>query len=115
MFNFTFSRAVMALIQGVMSNFPCPVCLIPREQISKFPDPYPLRTSENVAATLEKARCQQLAEDKECILAAEGLRDVDVSYVGCSRSFILMESLECIQDCFQHRCPPHFVDGQITY
>ncbi|KIM63297.1 hypothetical protein SCLCIDRAFT_24432 [Scleroderma citrinum Foug A] len=70
----------MALIRGIMSNFPCPVCLIPREQISKFPDPYPLRTSENIAATLEKARCQQLAEDKERILAAEGLRDVDNAF-----------------------------------
>lgn len=69
----------MALIRGVMSNFPCPICLIPREQISKFPDPYPLRMCENVLATLEKARSQQSADEKEAILAAEGLRDVDIS------------------------------------
>ena len=69
----------MALIRGVMSNFPCPICLIPREQISNFPDPYPLRTRENVVATLEKARSQQSAEEKEAILAAEGLRNIDVS------------------------------------
>ena len=90
----------MALIRGAMSNFPCPICLIPREQISKFPNPYPLRTSANVAATLEKARSQQYAEEKESILAAEGLRDVDVSYVGCLHFFVLMNFLECISDCF---------------
>ena len=111
----TFSRAVMALICGVMSNFPCPICLIPREEISKFPNLYPLHTSDNVAATSEKARSQQLAEEKERILAAEGLRDVDVSYVGYSHSFALMKFSECISDRFQHKCPLRFVNGQTTY
>jgi len=105
----------MALIRGVMSNFPCPICLIPREEISKFPNPYPLRTSDDVAATLEKARSKQLAEEKERVLAAEGLRDVDVSHVGYSHSFALMKFLECISDRFQHRRPSRFVNGQATY
>ena len=72
-------RSVMALIRGAMSKFPCPICLIPREQIPKFTGPYELHMSENVAVTLEKARSQQRADEKEAILMAQGLRDVDVS------------------------------------
>ena len=105
----------MALIRGVMSYFPCPRCLIPQEEISKFPNLYPLRTSDNIAATLEKAQSKQLAEEKEHVLGAEGLRDVDSSYVDYSHSFTLMKFSECISDHFQHRCPSHFVNGQTTY
>ena len=68
----------MALIRGVMSNFPCPKCLIPRGKISEFPGPCELRTSENVARTLENARSQRRADEKEAVLIQEGLRDVDV-------------------------------------
>ncbi|KAI6154717.1 hypothetical protein BKA82DRAFT_4326366 [Pisolithus tinctorius] len=38
-------RVVMALICGVMSNHPCPVCLIHRDEISKFPEDCEHRTN----------------------------------------------------------------------
>ena len=68
----------MVLIHGVMSNFPCPKCLIPKGMISEFPGPCELRTSENVARMLENARSQRQADEKEAILIQEGLRDVNV-------------------------------------
>ena len=68
----------MALIRGVMSNFLCPKCLIPRGKTSDFSEPCELRTSENVARTLENARSQRRADEKEAILIQEGLCDVDV-------------------------------------
>ena len=68
----------MVLIHGVMSHFPCPKCLIPRGKISQFPGPCELCTSENVARTLENARSQRRADEKEAILIQQGLRDVDV-------------------------------------
>ncbi|KAI6157711.1 hypothetical protein BKA82DRAFT_131015 [Pisolithus tinctorius] len=73
-------QAVMALMRGVMSNYPCPICLIPREEISKFPTDCERRTSENVFKTLQEARSQNRADHKEQILAKQGLRDVDSAF-----------------------------------
>ncbi|KAI6127987.1 hypothetical protein EDD16DRAFT_1690555 [Pisolithus croceorrhizus] len=72
-------QAVMALIRGVKSNFPCPICLIPRDHISDFPAQCELRTTENVLKVLEDARSQDTQEKKEQILIQQGLRDVDVN------------------------------------
>ncbi|KAI6094690.1 hypothetical protein EDD16DRAFT_1783795 [Pisolithus croceorrhizus] len=63
-----FPMAVMALIRGVKSNFPCPICLIPRDHISDFPAQCELRTTENVLKVLEDARSQDTQEKKEQIL-----------------------------------------------
>ncbi|KAI6143304.1 hypothetical protein BKA82DRAFT_4331247 [Pisolithus tinctorius] len=61
--------AVMALMHGVMSNYPCPICLIPCEEISKFPTDCECCTSENVFKTLQEACSQNRADHKEQILA----------------------------------------------
>ncbi|KAI6100965.1 hypothetical protein EV401DRAFT_2061435 [Pisolithus croceorrhizus] len=73
-------QAVMALIRGVKSNFPCPICLIPRDHISDFPAQCELRTTENVLKVLEDARSQDTQEKKEQILIQQGLRDVDSAF-----------------------------------
>ncbi|KAI9464204.1 hypothetical protein HD554DRAFT_2026564 [Boletus coccyginus] len=77
-------QCVMALIRGVKSKFPCPVCLVPREQLSKLAPTstgqYERRTSNNVIQTLQTARGQQRANEKEAILMNQGLRDVDNSF-----------------------------------
>ncbi|KIJ61765.1 hypothetical protein HYDPIDRAFT_176905 [Hydnomerulius pinastri MD-312] len=74
-------QCVMTLIRGVMSKFPCPVCLIPREELSKsaLSGPFERRTRENVIKTLKEAREQHRADEKEAILIAQGLCDVDNS------------------------------------
>ncbi|KAL4063444.1 hypothetical protein J3A83DRAFT_4193087 [Scleroderma citrinum] len=66
-------QAIIALICGAMSNFPCPKCLIPQDQISTFLDLCELCTSENVVKTLEEARSQRLADNKKAILTAQAL------------------------------------------
>ncbi|KAI5992667.1 hypothetical protein EDD15DRAFT_2388187 [Pisolithus albus] len=73
-------QAVMALVRGVKSNFPCPVCLIPRDDISKFPAQCKLRTSAGVIKVLQEARSQETTEKREQILMQQGLRDVDNAF-----------------------------------
>ncbi|KAI6005208.1 hypothetical protein F5J12DRAFT_905944 [Pisolithus orientalis] len=72
-------QAVMALICGVMSNHPCPICLIHCNEISKFPKDCECRTSENIFKTLQEAHSQTRADGKEQILVKQGLHDVDVT------------------------------------
>ncbi|KAI5988177.1 hypothetical protein EDD15DRAFT_2141564, partial [Pisolithus albus] len=74
-------QAVMALIHGVKSNFPCPICLIPRDNISKFPAQCELRTSDNVVKVLQEAHSQETAKKGEQILIWQGLHDVDNAFL----------------------------------
>ncbi|KAI6010037.1 hypothetical protein BKA83DRAFT_4467647 [Pisolithus microcarpus] len=74
-------QAVMALVRGVKSNFPCPICLIPHDDISKFPAQCELRTSDNVVKVLQEACSQETAEKGEQILIWQGLRDVDNAFL----------------------------------
>ncbi|KAG1748380.1 uncharacterized protein EDB91DRAFT_1235712 [Suillus paluster] len=59
-------QVVMALIRGLMGKFPCPICLMPREELSKTYNVYRLCTSIDAKA--------------EQILSSESLRDVDNSF-----------------------------------
>ncbi|KAI6027992.1 hypothetical protein BKA83DRAFT_4462562 [Pisolithus microcarpus] len=74
-------QAVMALVCGVKSNFPCPICLIPCDDISKFPAQCELRTSDNVVKVLQEACSQETAEKGEQILIQQGLRDIDNAFL----------------------------------
>jgi hypothetical protein len=55
------------------------MCLVPNDELGNVLVPYPLRTSTSTQAMLREARSQARQEDKEKILKAQGLRDVDVS------------------------------------
>ncbi|KIK25431.1 hypothetical protein PISMIDRAFT_9624 [Pisolithus microcarpus 441] len=74
-------QAVMALIHGIKSNFPCPICLIPHDHISDFPAQCELWTSKNILKVLEDACSQDTQEKKEQILIQQGLRDVDSAFM----------------------------------
>ncbi|KAI6033517.1 hypothetical protein BKA83DRAFT_4460366 [Pisolithus microcarpus] len=74
-------QAVMALVHGVKSNFPCPICLIPHDNISKFPAQCELHTSDNIVKVLQEAHSQETAEKGEQILIWQGLRDVDNAFL----------------------------------
>ena len=71
-------RCVMALIRSFPSLRPCPRCLIVDQKLGQFSEEAPLRTVEAGKATLEEARGKQLLGDKEEVLKASGMRDVDV-------------------------------------
>ncbi|KAG2158730.1 uncharacterized protein EDB93DRAFT_1290809 [Suillus bovinus] len=73
-------QCVMALIRGTKCKCPCPVCLVPREELGNVLTSYPLRTSASVQATITEARSFSQQEDKEKLLMSQGLRDVDNAF-----------------------------------
>lgn len=80
----------MALIRGVGSLFPCPRCLISDVEQGDPSSSAELRTAAGTQATIQKAREQQLAGDKEDILMNAGLRDVDVRLCFYYSCFVLL-------------------------
>jgi hypothetical protein len=68
----------MALIRGINSLFPCPVCLVPGDKLSDLSVTFPLRTTEAMKAVYEEANNAPNAAEKEAILKESGLRDVKV-------------------------------------
>ena len=81
---------MMSLIRGVGSLFPCPRCLIPEELQGDLSASAPLRTVAGTKATIEEARNEWLAGDREKILKAAGLRDVNVRPCSYRFNFILL-------------------------
>ncbi|KAG1726527.1 uncharacterized protein EDB91DRAFT_1239637 [Suillus paluster] len=65
-------QVVMALIRGLMGKFPCPICLVPREELSKISNVHWLHTSVDAKS--------MTLEVREQILSSESLRDVDNSF-----------------------------------
>jgi hypothetical protein len=68
----------MALVRGLNSHFPCPVCLIPGEKLSELSVTFPLRTTEAMKAVYEEANKAPNAAAKEAILKGSGLRGIKV-------------------------------------
>ena len=66
----------MALIQGINSRFPCPVCLVPGDKLSDLSVTFPLHTTEAMKAVYEEANKAPSAAVKEAILKESGLQDV---------------------------------------
>jgi hypothetical protein len=69
----------MALIRGLQSKFPCPICLIPKDQLSKL-QVYPARYPAQSQAIVSSARDASNVKERERILKEYSLRNVDVSY-----------------------------------
>ncbi|KAG0705638.1 hypothetical protein DFH29DRAFT_980865 [Suillus ampliporus] len=64
-------QSVISLTQGVLSNFPCPICLIPEDQLSSvMPHHYTLRTSQATNTLLIE----------EAILKSQSIHDVDNTF-----------------------------------
>lgn len=69
----------MALIRGFGSYAPCPVCLIPGDQLANLSINFPLRTKESMIKYYQDAQDPDLnASEREQILKGIGLRDVEV-------------------------------------
>ena len=71
----------MALIQGVNSHYPCPVCLVPSEDLSNLSKIYPLRTTETMKEVYETAQRAETMAAKEAVLKEYGLRNVEVGLI----------------------------------
>ncbi|KAF8887634.1 hypothetical protein CPB84DRAFT_1749688 [Gymnopilus junonius] len=69
-------QCVMTLICGLGSNGPCPVCLVPPDELADLSKTFNLQTKENMMKIYKQA--QELnATDKEELLKIYGLRDVE--------------------------------------
>jgi len=66
-------RAVMALIRGVQGLYPCPICLIPSQDLANINITAPLRDMEETQ--------HLVAESVEANLKGQGLRPVEVKFV----------------------------------
>lgn len=70
----------MALTRGPNSNFPCPVCLVPKEEIHKGVV-YTLRTTKTMEGVYYQAEKMNTAEESEKLLKSYGLRKIEVCRV----------------------------------
>ncbi|KAF7296941.1 hypothetical protein MIND_00925900 [Mycena indigotica] len=70
--------AVMALIRGVRALYPCPICLVKAEDLSRLDLAAPLRSTEDSEAVYHKAASCKTVEQREDELKAVGLRNVEV-------------------------------------
>ena len=70
----------MALTRGSNSNFPCPVCLVPKREMHKG-TVYTLRTTETMEKVCSQADMMDTVEEKEKLLKSYGLREIKVCRV----------------------------------
>ena len=68
----------MALTQGAKSKFPCPVCLVPGENLHDGVV-YGSRTSESMQEAYNIADEMTTADERETYLQGFGLRYIQVS------------------------------------
>lgn len=67
----------MALIRGINSLHPCPVCLVQEKDLSDLLMPFILRTTEDMMNALNEAR-KLPAKERDLKFKNYGLRDVEV-------------------------------------
>ena len=66
----------MALIRGFNSACPCPVCLVPKEQLTDHSTTYPMRTVEDAQLRLQLWSRDRISGEAE--LKKQSLRPVEV-------------------------------------
>jgi hypothetical protein len=70
---------MMSLIRGAQCKCPCPVCLVPREELSDLTKTHAIRSAKDAQAALDVYR--QSKSQGEALLKALGLRAVAVSHM----------------------------------
>jgi hypothetical protein len=68
----------MTLIRGVTGLFPCPVCLIPKDQQSNLAASYGLHTADDLRDTYKAALVATTKAESERLLKSKGLRPIEV-------------------------------------
>jgi Plavaka transposase len=72
------NRCTIALIRGINSKFPCPICLVPGDQLTNLTDKFTLRTTESMKNVYDEAQLLN-ATEREKLLKEYGLRNVKVT------------------------------------
>ncbi|KAG1838862.1 hypothetical protein DFJ58DRAFT_718667 [Suillus subalutaceus] len=75
-----YEQCVMSLTRGIKSLWPCPVCLVPHDNLLDALKTYPRRTSDQLQNILQVARGKQTAEERDDTLKQYGLRDVQNAF-----------------------------------
>jgi Plavaka transposase len=71
-------RGMISMTRGVNSKVPCPVCLVPDNELHNLGSSYPLRTTDEMRNIYESTKNMSVT-DKEAKLKSYGLRDIHVS------------------------------------
>ncbi|KAG2117400.1 hypothetical protein BD769DRAFT_1629767 [Suillus cothurnatus] len=74
---FFLSRCVMALTWGLMSLWPCPDCLVSRDDLWDTSRSYRRRTSKESQALVNAARVKETFEEREELLKEQALRLIE--------------------------------------
>lgn len=74
------NRCTMSLIRGLGGHLPCPICHVPKEQLSDISGRWPLRDAVQTQNLLRDARALENPQ-RENILSLHGLHDIDVSFL----------------------------------
>ncbi|KAG1886896.1 uncharacterized protein F5891DRAFT_1200395 [Suillus fuscotomentosus] len=73
-------QCVMSLTRGIKSLWPCPVCLVPHDNLLDALKTYPRQTSDQSQNILQVAWGKQTAEERDDTLKQYGLRDVQNTF-----------------------------------
>ncbi|KAG2108167.1 uncharacterized protein F5147DRAFT_745794 [Suillus discolor] len=73
-------QCVMSLTRGIKSLWPCPVCLVPHDELLNTLKTYPCRTSDQSQNILKVARDKETAEERDNTLKQYGLHDVSNAF-----------------------------------
>ncbi|KAJ7822940.1 hypothetical protein B0H13DRAFT_2241567 [Mycena leptocephala] len=65
---------VMALIRGLTSMYPCPICFVPWQEQSDLSTEHPHRIAEDSKRLIQEARAMRTAAEREELLKDHGLR-----------------------------------------
>lgn len=87
-------RCVMALIRGGTGNFPCPICLVPHEELGDLTKSYPLRSTGEMKDIHNEAQFLNMT-NRDAYLKEFGLRDIEVLSSSDSESVLYFVLLIC--------------------
>ncbi|KAH9172732.1 hypothetical protein EDB89DRAFT_2114096 [Lactarius sanguifluus] len=70
-------QCVMSLIRGTKSKSPCPICLVKKDELADVTKTWSLRTAAHAQELVQQARGHKRVKDREALLSAYGLRNVN--------------------------------------
>ena len=87
----------MSLIRGTKAKSPCPICLVKNDELVDLTKTWPLRTAAHSQELVQQARGHKRVKDREALLSAYGLRNVNVSITPISYFIPMINSYRSIE------------------
>ncbi|KAG1829882.1 hypothetical protein EV424DRAFT_1585853 [Suillus variegatus] len=73
-------QSVMSLTRGIMSLWPCPICLVPRDDLWDTSKSYRQRTSKESQAVINAVRAKETFEEREELLKEQALHLIENAF-----------------------------------